>query len=66
VATTGVAGPGGGTQEKPVGTIWLAAVGPGLRTAKRLQFPFDRRKNKIVSTYSALDVVRRHLRERGR
>lgn len=43
VAVSGVAGPGGGTSEKPVGTVWVAwAVRGQLATAKRYQFVGDR------------------------
>lgn len=61
IAVSGIAGPGGGTPDKPVGTVCLAVVGPTRSTSRRLQFPFDRRRNKVVSAYAALDLLRRHL-----
>ncbi len=42
VAVSGVAGPDGGTAEKPVGTVWLAWAGPDGVTTERQQFPGDR------------------------
>ena len=61
LAVSGIAGPGGGTPDKPVGTIWLAVAGPqGVRT-HMLSLPFERRNNKMVSAYSVLDMLRRML-----
>ena len=37
LAVTGVAGPGGGTPEKPVGTVWIAAVSPEAQVATKLE-----------------------------
>ena len=49
VATTGIAGPGGGTPEKPVGTVWIAVAGPDGVTTKHLKFG-DRRAQTIERT----------------
>lgn len=59
VAVSGIAGPGGGTAEKPVGTVWMAAGTPEAVETRRIQWPFDRRRNKVVSAYSALALIRR-------
>jgi nicotinamide-nucleotide amidase len=61
LAVSGIAGPGGGTPTKPVGTVWLGLAWGGGATAHSLQLPFDRRGNKVVSAYSGLDLLRRHL-----
>lgn len=66
VAATGVAGPGGGTPEKPVGTVWLAYADAETTRAVRLQLTRDRAVNVGLSTTAALDLVRRQLLRRDR
>lgn len=61
VATTGIAGPGGGTAEKPVGTIWIA-VGDKNRTVTHLlRAGKDRERNITYTALQALNLVRRFL-----
>ena len=66
VATTGIAGPGGGTEEKPVGTVWLGYADERGPYAVRLQFVDDRLLNKRLSVTAALALLRRQLRRRDR
>jgi nicotinamide-nucleotide amidase len=62
VSTTGIAGPGGGTVDKPVGTIWTAVCGANdLRKTHKLSSPFDRIGNKTLAAYSVLEQLRRLL-----
>jgi nicotinamide-nucleotide amidase len=62
LATTGVAGPGGGTPEKPVGTVFVALAATGVPTkAKKLFFPDDRQTFKELTTQTALDLLRQSL-----
>lgn len=62
ISTTGVAGPTGGTDEKPVGTVCIGIAGPGLETAKRYTFNFgSRARNKEMFAATALEVLRRQL-----
>ena len=62
LAVTGIAGPGGGTPEKPVGTVHLAIAGPdGTRTWAR-RFPGDRERVRKTSAYDLLNQLRLILR----
>ena len=61
LAVTGIAGPSGGSPEKPVGTVWLAArLGDEMRTLRRV-FPGDRGEIRARSAQAALDLLRRLL-----
>ena len=60
VATTGIAGPDGGTAEKPVGTIWIAISGKNETIAKKYVFGDNRERNIIRSSQTALQMLR-HL-----
>jgi nicotinamide-nucleotide amidase len=59
VSVTGIAGPGGGTPEKPVGLVFLHAVGPDGELARRLDFPGDRETIRLRAAVAALHLVRR-------
>jgi nicotinamide-nucleotide amidase len=58
VAVTGIAGPGGGTPEKPVGLVYLHAEGPGGELARALNLPGDRSAIRGRATAAALHLVR--------
>lgn len=59
VSTTGIAGPTGGTDEKPVGTIWIAVAGLNKVVAFKFQFGDNRERNIIRSSQTALQLLRR-------
>ena len=58
VSVTGVAGPGGGTPEKPVGLVFLHATGPGVERSLRFEIPGDRPLVRARATVAALHLVR--------
>ena len=63
IAVTGIAGPGGGTPEKPVGTVWLAArVHTATRVLQRV-LPGDRDEVRRRAAQAGLDLLRRLLAE---
>lgn len=61
IAVTGIAGPGGGTAEKPVGTVWLALSDAAGTMAQRKLNAFDRETFKYVTSQQALDLLRRRV-----
>lgn len=66
VAITGIAGPGGGSPEKPVGTVCLAVAGAGGTDVRTARFTGERQAIKALSATTALDLLRRYLSEAGR
>lgn len=61
VATSGVAGPGGGTAEKPVGTVWMAVGNSEKIETRKWQIGKDRLKNIEYSSVQALDMIRKFV-----
>jgi nicotinamide-nucleotide amidase len=59
LATTGIAGPDGGTAEKPVGTVWLAVASKNGVTAQKYVFGDNRERNISRSSQTALQMLRR-------
>jgi nicotinamide-nucleotide amidase len=66
LSTTGIAGPSGGTPDKPVGTIWLGYADEGGTHAVRLHLTPDRTLNKRLSVTAALNLIRRQILRRDR
>ena len=61
IATSGIAGPGGGSEEKPVGLVWVGVATPlGVSTVK-FNFKGDRKRNMERFASSALDTLRKAI-----
>jgi nicotinamide-nucleotide amidase len=66
VATTGIAGPNGGSDEKPVGTVYIALASADSKTiARKFFFSTDRETFKQLAAQTALDLLRRKIVARG-
>ena len=63
LATTGVAGPTGGSESKPVGTVWIAVSSTKRTTARLLHLDGDRRRIKVRATHALLYLFYRRLME---
>jgi nicotinamide-nucleotide amidase len=61
VAVTGIAGPGGGTEDKPVGLVFIALSGSAGDLVRRFHFPGDRDRVRRQACQAALDLLRRGL-----
>lgn len=61
VATSGIAGPDGGTEDKPVGTVWIAVATPEITFAKKYRFGHNRYRNIEISSNTALNMLRKQL-----
>ena len=61
ISTTGVAGPTGGTPEKPVGLVWIGLSGPNGTFAKSFRFGDNRQRNLEMTVLSAMNWLRYHL-----
>lgn len=58
IAISGIMGPGGGTEEKPVGTVWIAVAGSAETVAQRFHIRYDRERNIEVTAIHALNMLR--------
>ncbi len=61
IATSGIAGPDGGTEEKPVGTVWIAVVGPKDLISQRFDLYKNRERNIRVASLNGLNMLRKLL-----
>jgi nicotinamide-nucleotide amidase len=61
VSVTGIAGPDGGSAEKPVGTVFIGLADASRCEAKKCLFPGDRERVRQLTAFTALDLLRSHL-----
>lgn len=61
IAVSGIAGPDGGTEDKPVGTVWVAVGSPDRIVTRKYHFPTDREHNVKLSAVMALELMRKYL-----
>ena len=61
LAVSGIMGPDGGTDEKPVGTVWIAAGNKEKTETLKLNLRFDRQRNIIVTANNALNFLRKFI-----
>jgi nicotinamide-nucleotide amidase len=61
IATTGILGPTGATEQKPLGTVWIAAGSENNLRAKQFNFRFDRSRNMEQAAIAALEMLRKSI-----
>ncbi|MBX7109118.1 MAG: competence/damage-inducible protein A [Chitinophagales bacterium] len=61
IAVSGIAGPDGGTDEKPVGTVWIAIAGSAKTVARKFLFSGNRERNMELTSINALNMLRKFL-----
>jgi PncC family amidohydrolase len=61
ISVSGIAGPGGGSPDKPVGTTWIGLAAPDGQWARLLQFSGSREENKSASATAALELLLEYL-----
>lgn len=62
MAVSGIAGPGGGSADKPVGTVWIAIAGPDSLNSRRFHMPLDRERMRQLSAYTSMSLLRKAMR----
>lgn len=63
IAVSGIMGPGGGTDDKPVGTVWVAVGNKDKIVTQKFNFRFDRERNITLTAMNALNLLRKFILE---
>ncbi|MBZ5516658.1 MAG: competence/damage-inducible protein A [Acidobacteriia bacterium] len=63
IGITGIAGPGGGSDEKPVGLVFIALADERGTQVREFRFPGDRERVRLWATQAALEMIRRRIRD---
>jgi nicotinamide-nucleotide amidase len=61
ISISGIAGPTGGTPEKPVGTVWIAVANKEKVLAFKFQFGDNRQRSIVMTAYSAINLLRKFI-----
>ena len=64
LSVTGIAGPGGGTDEKPVGLVYIGLSTPEITFVKKFNFAGNRQLIRLLSSTAALNMIRRYIKEK--